>query len=555
MYTRCPHCTTIFRVTAEQLRTAHGDVACVTCNQSFSALDSLSDDVTTLIGVPAPVGTGTTDTHDDARADAAGELVPDEIEDDGAGDDIARTDDNDREVSSDDAEDVEHLDIEAETARHPLPDQPSDADTDSAPADDDLPLTEPAGSATPTDTGPACEDEPIHDGAADPDAEPGSGIDIAGDERIDSQVDEQLADRLADNGNEAGAAALPDALEFDTEDEPTAPPRAPADSAEDFPLDSLEFDAPEQTWTRFFVSPDGPAATDDSGPAAAMTPEASSARVSPADTTDDADRPATDTASLANQTADPQEWQGFLAEIESDDTTMTEAVDADAVIDAPAEDSSAADDADEAAINDDDEPAREIPIIPPWLDDDGQADDESQQPGRRVSRTALGVGAAALVLLCGQLIHYNRDQLATHPTAGGMVRQFYALFDAPLYPHWSLDQYQITGTEAVTGRTAPEALDILANVVVGGEHPVGMPLVRVVLQDRWSNPVASRVFTPAEYLRDGGGAQSTVTPGTALPIEINVIDPGADALGYVVDICLPRRKAGLECQIARDPFK
>ena len=46
-----------------------------------------------------------------------------------------------------------------------------------------------------------------------------------------------------------------------------------------------------------------------------------------------------------------------------------------------------------------------------------------------------------------------------------------------------------------------------------------------------------------------------VPPGTALPIEISVVDPGADALGYVVDICLPRRKAGLECQIARDPFK
>ena len=46
-----------------------------------------------------------------------------------------------------------------------------------------------------------------------------------------------------------------------------------------------------------------------------------------------------------------------------------------------------------------------------------------------------------------------------------------------------------------------------------------------------------------------------VDPGTALPVEISVADPGAEALGYVIDVCLPRRKIGLECQIARDPFQ
>ncbi len=59
MYTRCPHCTTIFRVTAEELRTTHGDIPCVTCTQPFNALDSLSDDITTLIA--APVATATID--------------------------------------------------------------------------------------------------------------------------------------------------------------------------------------------------------------------------------------------------------------------------------------------------------------------------------------------------------------------------------------------------------------------------------------------------------------------------------------------------------------
>ena len=69
------------------------------------------------------------------------------------------------------------------------------------------------------------------------------------------------------------------------------------------------------------------------------------------------------------------------------------------------------------------------------------------------------------------------------------------------------------------------------------------------------NPIASRVFQPAEYLADYDPARTLVGPGTAFAVEISVADPGAEALGYVVDICLPRRKLGLECQIARDPFK
>ncbi len=519
MYTRCPHCTTIFRVTAEQLRTAHGDVPCVTCGQSFGALDSLSDDVTTLIGALSPAATATVDTQDETLAndvvatDASGE--PATIEhDDAPPHDRAESDDDDIDADAD-----------ADTARHPTADGDTDANTEPdgyaavAEAAEDRALTAAIDAAAPEDGDAPSEDTAA---GADPDA--------------DVDADTGISDEYGADDVSAGPFAP------ESEDEDTEPPHRP-DDADDFPLDSLEFDAPEQTWTRFFLSPDAGAAPGGNDVAAPTTFDDVAAE--PAD---DEDRSIShdekDAASLTFQTADPQEWQGFLAEIDGDASTVTAA---DEAIDAHTDEFIDDDDADE--------PPREIPIIPPWLSDDTDQDDASQRPGPRLSRAALGVGAAALVLLCGQLIHYNRDQLATHPSYGSVVRQFYALFDAPLFPQWSLDLYQVSGTEAVTGRTAPEALDILANVIVGGEHPVGLPLVRVVLHDRWSNAVASRVFTPAEYLRDSGAAQNTVAPGTALPIEISVIDPGADALGYVVDICLPRRKAGLECQIARDPFK
>ncbi len=129
------------------------------------------------------------------------------------------------------------------------------------------------------------------------------------------------------------------------------------------------------------------------------------------------------------------------------------------------------------------------------------------------------------------------------------------MLGAQLYPIWPLEAFAVTGTEAITGRSSPGALDILANVIVSGRQPIGLPLIRVELHDRWSSPVASRIFTPAEYLRDFDATHSLINPGTALPVDISVTDPGAEALGYIVDVCLPRRKTGLECQLAKDPFQ
>ncbi len=44
MLTRCPHCQTHFRVTAEQLKIRQGKVRCGACQEVFDALDSLSDE-------------------------------------------------------------------------------------------------------------------------------------------------------------------------------------------------------------------------------------------------------------------------------------------------------------------------------------------------------------------------------------------------------------------------------------------------------------------------------------------------------------------------------
>lgn len=50
MFTQCPHCLTLFRISSEQLKSAGGKVRCCQCTQVFNALDSLREN-------PVPVET------------------------------------------------------------------------------------------------------------------------------------------------------------------------------------------------------------------------------------------------------------------------------------------------------------------------------------------------------------------------------------------------------------------------------------------------------------------------------------------------------------------
>lgn len=55
MLTRCPHCLTQFRVTAEQLKIRQGKVRCGVCQQVFDALESLKDEFIAMPAAPVAV--------------------------------------------------------------------------------------------------------------------------------------------------------------------------------------------------------------------------------------------------------------------------------------------------------------------------------------------------------------------------------------------------------------------------------------------------------------------------------------------------------------------
>lgn len=73
MFTHCPDCQTLFRVRAEILRAAHGQVRCGRCGLQFNALDSLAED-------PESLAQEQKDAVEDAASFAAEETQPQDLE-------------------------------------------------------------------------------------------------------------------------------------------------------------------------------------------------------------------------------------------------------------------------------------------------------------------------------------------------------------------------------------------------------------------------------------------------------------------------------------------
>jgi len=212
------------------------------------------------------------------------------------------------------------------------------------------------------------------------------------------------------------------------------------------------------------------------------------------------------------------------------------------------------------SVNDEEAQQNEYLIDEGLVDEGATAEPEttpdwrdSGEPGKRRGLILAGTLALA-VALTSQLIHYNRDSLAANPDYGSRLRQIYDLMGSELYPDWDIGNYEIRGSEAIAGESGQDILDIRAQIANTGNHVTGLPRLRVVLRDRWSNPVAAQDFGPEEYARgDAMPEGRLLQPSAVIDSHISIQDPGSGAQGFELELCLPRRHTGLEC--TDQPFK
>ena len=182
-----------------------------------------------------------------------------------------------------------------------------------------------------------------------------------------------------------------------------------------------------------------------------------------------------------------------------------------------------------------------------------QATDEAAEPapsrGRAVA-WALGSLVLALALLA-QVAHQYRQQLVRHPQVGPLLRAAYDSLGLPLSPNWDVGAFELRqwGNDELPGATGQ--LTVRASLTNRASFAQPHPLLRLEFDDRYGEALASRDFQPAEYLRNAEDASRLLAPGASADVELVIVDPGKDAVGYQLDACLPESSKVLRC--ARGP--
>ena len=512
MYTQCPDCGTVFRVTAEVLRAAQGAVRCGICSTSFNALEALRDEPRALLDIVAPEDTITVE-----------EMPGNEL--------------------------IELSSTDAEAANGPTIGEPD--------------LAQAAGEAAAVEAG---DWEDVAEGETPGELQDAGQAPAAAAEYLDWALD--------DAGPEGDRQATPSAASGRDEDAVAPGPveeelefHGSAEDAERlFVLDdSPSGERPLPQWQR----PVEPGAEDALLEAIERVSESDlsgievreefayadhAAKFGDLDSTDEFpilvldERDAEQEARLAEDEAKPAE----RARPPSGAGAASPGVDDEAAVASPGE---------EPRFLIPEAMRRDLASGTPPSEADlglGASDSLGLPSGDLDEETPrrwpwLAVAALLLAAVGAQAVHFWRDDLARHPVAGPWVIRAYQALGLPIGMPTDLAAFELRQWGATSDPTQASRLRLRASIVNRAVFAQPYPLLRLSLQDRFGNTIGVRDVEPADYLPGGAAVGGTLLgAGQRADAEIVFVDPGRDAVGFEVDLCLPAG-GGLRCANAAAP--
>jgi hypothetical protein len=157
-------------------------------------------------------------------------------------------------------------------------------------------------------------------------------------------------------------------------------------------------------------------------------------------------------------------------------------------------------------------------------------------PRRRLPFAAwLSAAIVFALLLVLQVLLANREWLALHaPLVGGGASSGAKL------SAYQLRQWGVTGDPGAKG-----TLRVRASIMNTAAQLQPYPLLRVTLANRFGARVAEREFEPSEYM--GKATAHMLAPGERADATLDIVEPGKDAEGFEIDVCVRGADKKLAC--------
>ncbi len=154
--------------------------------------------------------------------------------------------------------------------------------------------------------------------------------------------------------------------------------------------------------------------------------------------------------------------------------------------------------------------------------------------------------ALLLALLLGaQIIHQNREWFAAHVPADSRLRPVYSWLGVALPAPANLSAYQLRQWGVTGDPNANGTLRVRASILNTAAQLQPYPLLRVTLANRFGDRIGARDFEPAEYL--GKPTVRMLAPGERVDATLDILDPGKDAEGFEIDVCLRGADQKIAC--------
>ncbi|HEX7063128.1 MAG TPA: DUF3426 domain-containing protein [Woeseiaceae bacterium] len=171
-------------------------------------------------------------------------------------------------------------------------------------------------------------------------------------------------------------------------------------------------------------------------------------------------------------------------------------------------------------------------------------------PARREDvrpRRPLAIAAVLLlgVLLAAQIVHAHRRTLATRPVFADTVGVLYSRLGAPITPEWNVNGWQFETTSGGTD-ASDRILTISASVSNRTEHALPYPLLHVGLTDRYEEIVSGELLKPEQYL-ELRSAEGMVDAGERFTATVTIAPVAPDVSGYKLNVCYPLSATKVRC--------
>jgi predicted Zn finger-like uncharacterized protein len=181
------------------------------------------------------------------------------------------------------------------------------------------------------------------------------------------------------------------------------------------------------------------------------------------------------------------------------------------------------------------EPASEEP--PAQIPEPEPAAPAVQTPtGRPILGTLLWglLGLALIATLAGQWIYEARNELHAKPATAPFIERYCAVLGCDLPPRRDLERIELVSRNVFSHPNVDNALMITASLVNTAPFAQPYPDVQVSLMDLQGRLVATRRFTPVEYV-SGPVMPEGMEPGSPVALKLEIADPGSHALAFEFD--------------------